>query len=70
VIRRAKDVADGSGSLLVTEVDLAIALLETPSQVDKVLEREGLSRQQCLNELYALCGEGPIPSEWHSSGFR
>ena len=69
VIRRAKEIAASNSSLLVTEADLATALLETPSQVDKVLEREELSRQRCLDKLGALHGKGATPSEWHDSGF-
>jgi hypothetical protein len=69
VERRAKETAQHSGALLVTEADLALALLDTPSQVENVLARVGLTREQCRDKLLTLLQQGPILSEWRSSGF-
>lgn len=70
IMQRVEETTASHGSLLATEVDLATALLETPSQVDRVLERIGLTRQKCLSKLRALLDErGAVASEWHSSGF-
>jgi hypothetical protein len=73
VMRRVEENAARSSRMLVTEAELATALLETPSKVENMLARVGLSGQQCLEELRILLGESGIPSvipsEWQSSGF-
>lgn len=70
VIKGAEERAtQRGGSALITEADLARVLLETPSQVDKVLGRCGLTRRQCLDTLREIVQGGPLPSVWHSSGF-
>lgn len=69
VVKRAERTAAQEGDSLVTEADLATALLETPSQVDKVLVHCGLTRHQCLETLREVVEGGSIPSVWHSSGF-
>ena len=55
------------GSGLITEAHLALALLETPTQVDTLLQSHGLTRQGGLDALCALLNQGPIPSSWHRS---
>jgi ATP-dependent Clp protease ATP-binding subunit ClpA len=67
VMKRAEGLARETA--LMTETDLATALLETPSRVDEVLKRVGLTQQQCLDKLRALIAKGVITSGWHSAGF-
>jgi hypothetical protein len=68
VVRLAKDKAARNGTSLVTEAELSAALLELPTQVDSVLKRGGLTRQQCLERLQELVG-ARVLSEWRNSGF-
>jgi hypothetical protein len=69
VMQRAEEIAMQESKLLVTECVLARALLETPTQVNRVLARVGLQREQCLDELRAICGEWLVRSAWRSSDF-
>jgi hypothetical protein len=69
VMQRAEEIARQESAMLVTECVLARALLETPTLVNRVLAGVGLQREQCLDELKALCGEGPVESVWRSSDF-
>jgi hypothetical protein len=68
IMRRAKEIAQSGSASLVTEADLAKALLETPSAIDKVLGYSGLTQQQCLEELDPLLQQGVIGSVWVSTG--
>ncbi len=69
VMQLAEEIAGQGSAKLVTECVLARALLETPTQVNRVLAGVGLQREQCLDELRALCGEGRVESAWRSSDF-
>jgi hypothetical protein len=67
VLRRAKDIARQMDVMLVTEDDLAIALLKTQSKLDEVFAKVNLTRDQCLLELEKLLRASPLASEWRSS---
>jgi pSer/pThr/pTyr-binding forkhead associated (FHA) protein len=64
-----RSLQDRVGTRLVKEADLAIALLQTRSQVDKVLDHFGLNPQQCLDALQEVTEGWSVPSTWRSSGF-
>lgn len=68
IIGSAEQAAASSGTL-VTEADLARALLKTPSQIDRVLTNVNQTREECLEILNRLLRGDPPPSLWRSSGF-
>jgi hypothetical protein len=68
-MKLAEEIAKLNGIMLVTEPDLATALLETPTQVERVLEIFGMNRKKYLDVLQELTKSGPIKSEWCSSAF-
>jgi hypothetical protein len=71
VIQRAELLADRSpdeGFGLLTEGHLVQALLEMPSQVERVLARCGLTPSQCLEALRDFQRPDKLSSDWHSTG--
>ena len=69
VLLRAEGIAACRGDSLVTEGDLATALLKSGTQVDRVLESEGLQTAECLDVLQQLLRGQTISSEWNSTSF-
>jgi len=67
VMQRAEAWALQRNALTITEIELLKALLETPTQVDKVLQRVGVSRQDCLDKLLSMLGQDPAESALDSS---
>jgi len=66
VLDAAAAVARDAGSPWIREVDLALALLETNSQVQKVLVTAGVDPKACAAEVRAQRAIGPVASEWLS----
>ena len=69
VSKRAEERPRLGEAGLVTEADLTLALLETPSQAQAVLNRCGLSVDACIDAVNQLLNQHAVPSVWHSSGF-
>jgi hypothetical protein len=69
VLRRARKLARQDERDLLTEGDLVEALLRTRSRVRRILKRQGLTVEGCLEALRRLTEGGRVVSRWHSSGF-
>jgi hypothetical protein len=70
ILRKAEAIASERHLGYVMEPDLVRALLMTPSQVDRVIGKVGLTREKCLEALDRMLAGGPPPSLWRSSRFE